>query len=128
MIPSQQDRRPRRDRAPFHGWRYAAIGATMNGLMAGVYGRGFSVYFLSLARDLNLSHTSTSLLFGLSALEGGIQSPITGFFIDRWGPRIMMIIGAALAGIGFLLLPLANSYAVFLPWAPTPGSTTARRQ
>ena len=70
MIPSQQDRRPRRDRAPFHGWRYAAIGATMNGLMAGVYGRGFSVYFLSLARDLNLSHTSTSLLFGLSALEG----------------------------------------------------------
>ena len=114
MIPSQQDRRPRRDRAPFHGWRYAAIGATMNGLMAGVYGRGFSVYFLSLARDLNLSHTSTSLLFGLSALEGGIQSPITGFFIDRWGPRIMMIIGAALAGIGFLLLPLANSYAVFL--------------
>lgn len=86
----------------------------MNGLAAGLYGRGFSVYFLALARDLNLNHTSTSLIFGLSALEGGIQSPITGYFIDRWGARIMMVIGAALAGVGFLLLPLANNYAFFL--------------
>ena len=109
-----KDRRPSPDPPPFHGWRFAAIGATMNALLSGFYGRGFTVYFLSLARDLNLSHASTSLVFGLSALEGGIQSPITGFFIDRWGPRIMMIIGVVLAGIGFLLLPLANTFAVFL--------------
>ncbi len=86
----------------------------MNGLIAGLYGRGFSVYFLALANDLRLSHASTSLVFGLSALESGLQSPITGYFTDKWGPRIMMVIGAVLAGVGFLLLPLANSYAMFL--------------
>ena len=86
----------------------------MNALLSGFYGRGFTVYFLSLARDLNLSHASTSLVFGLSALEGGLQSPISGFFIDRWGPRIMMVIGVVLTGIGFVLLPIAKSFAVFL--------------
>ena len=108
------NRRPSLESPPFHGWRFAAIGATLNALLSGFYGRGFTVYFLALSRDLNLSHASTSLVFGLSALEGGLQSPITGIFIDRWGPRIMMVIGAVLAGVGFLLLPLANSYAVFL--------------
>ena len=114
MYPGQQDPQARRERTPFHGWRFAAIGACMNGLIAGLYGRGFSVYFLALANDLKLSHASTSLVFGLSALESGLQSPITGYFIDRWGPRIMMMIGAVVAGVGFLLLPLANSYTVFL--------------
>ena len=114
MYPGQQDPQARHERAPFHGWRFATIGASMNALISGLYGRGFTVYFLSLANDLKLSHASTSLVFGLSALESGLQSPITGYFIDRWGPRIMMIIGTVLAGAGFLLLPLANSFALFL--------------
>ena len=98
----------------FHGWRFAFIGAILNCLLSGFYGRGFAVYFLELARDLRLSHTSTSLVFGLSALEGGVQSPITGLLIDKWGPRRMMVLGALLAGIGFILLPLAKNFGSFL--------------
>ena len=92
----------------------AAIGATTNALASGLFGRGLSLYFLPLARDLQLSHTATSLVFGFSALEGGIQGPITGYLIDRWGPRIMMVAGAVLAGVGFLILPFANSFLTFL--------------
>lgn len=98
----------------FYGWRLVTIGTVMNALVSGFYGKGFTVYFLALARDLKLSHASTSLVFGLSSLEDGIQSPITGIFIDRWGPRIMMLLGALLAGVGFLLLPLARSFEIFL--------------
>ena len=86
----------------------------MNALSSGFYGRGFTVYFLPLARDMSLSHTATSLIFGFSALEGGLQGPLTGYCIDRWGPRIMMVLGTILAGIGFLLLPLASNYTLFL--------------
>ena len=86
----------------------------MNALGSGFYGRGFTVYFLPLARDMSLSHTATSLIFGFSALEGGIQGPLTGYCIDRWGVRKMMVLGAVLAGIGFMLLPLASNYVLFL--------------
>ncbi len=105
---------PSSDGSAFHGWRYAAIASTMNFLAAGLYGRGFSVYFLPIARDLSLSHTATSLIFGFATLEGGVQAPIAGYLIDKYGPRIMTLIGATLAGIGFILLPLANDLISFV--------------
>ena len=105
---------PSSDGSEFHGWRYAAIASTMNFLAAGLYGRGFSIYFLPLARDLSLSHTATSLIFGFATLEGGVQAPIAGYLIDKYGPRIMTLIGATLAGIGFLLLPLASDLLSFV--------------
>ena len=105
---------PSSDGSAFHGWRYAAIASTMNFLAAGLYGRGFSVYFLPIARDLSLSHTATSLIFGFATLEGGVQAPIAGYLIDKYGPRIMTLIGATLAGIGFILLPLANDLVSFV--------------
>lgn len=114
MIKGFSNRRSSRDEPTFHGWRYAAIGATMNFLAAGLYGRGFSVYFLPLARDLHLSHTSTSLIFGFSTLEGGLQAPITGYLIDKYGPRVMMLIGTVLAGVGFILLPLTDNFLGFI--------------
>ena len=101
------------DGSAFHGWRYAAIAATMNFLAAGLYGRGFSVYFLPLLRDFGLNHTTTSFIAGLATLEGGVQAPIAGYLIDKYGPRIMTLIGATLAGIGFLLLPLASDLLSF---------------
>ncbi len=114
MLNGPRDRPPTSDGSVFHGWRYAAIASTMNFLAAGLYGRGFSVYFLPLARDLSLSHTATSLIFGFATLEGGVQAPIAGYLIDKYGPRIMTMIGATLAGIGFILLPLANDLISFV--------------
>ena len=114
MLNPLLGRTPSGDGSAFHGWRYAAIAATMNFLAAGLYGRGFSVYFLPLARDLGLSHTATSLIFGFATLEGGVQAPVAGYLIDKYGPRIMTLIGATLAGIGFLLLPLASDLLSFV--------------
>ena len=102
------------DETRFYGWWYAGIGSTLNALGSGFYGRGFGVYFLPLSRDLGLSHTSTSLIFGFASIEAGIQAPLTGYLIDRFGARLMMLFGAALAGLGFLLLPLANDFLSFV--------------
>lgn len=91
-----------------------AVGAIMVAMSSGLFGRASSLYFLPLSRDFQLSRTTTSLIFGVSALQGGLQGPVTGYLIDRWGPRTMMIVGALLGGIGFLLLPLGNSFLYFL--------------
>ena len=86
----------------------------MNSLSSGLYMSGFTVWLLPLERDLNLSRTAASLLFSVSRLEGGVQGILTGLCIDRWGPRIMMIISVILAAAGFMLLPLAKNYIAFL--------------
>lgn len=57
-----------------------------------------------------MSRTAISLLYGASRLEGGAEGPVVGRFIDRLGPRPVILVGAALTGVGFLLLSLAQGY------------------
>ena len=98
----------------FWGWRFVGIGAVLNGFATGFFGRGSTLYFLPLSRELGLTRTQTSLIFGAATVESGIQSPITGYFIDRAGPRVMMILGSLLSGIGFLILPLSHTFVDFI--------------
>ena len=90
------------------------VGGLLNSISSGFYGTGFSVYFLPLSRDLGLSRTATSAIFGVARLEGGIEGLVAGYAIDRWGPRKLMITGCFVGGAGFLLLSLTHSYATFL--------------
>ena len=98
----------------FWGWRFVGIGAVLNGFATGFFGRGSTLYFLPLSREMGLTRTQTSLIFGAATVESGIQSPVTGYFIDRVGPRVMMILGSLLSGIGFLILPLSSGFVDFI--------------
>jgi MFS family permease len=83
-------------------------------LGAGLHSFGFTVFFLPLSQDLNLSRTSTSLAFSLARAEGAIEGPIVGHLLDRYGPKPVMLAAALLMGAGYLLLSQVDSYATFL--------------
>ena len=65
---------------------------------------------LPLKRELGLSSAAVSLVYGASRLEGGVEGPLVGYLISRFGPKKLIICGAGLAGIGFLLLSRINSF------------------
>ncbi|MDP6228513.1 MAG: hypothetical protein QF714_12560, partial [Dehalococcoidia bacterium] len=94
----------RAGRKVFYGWWIVAVGCIFNTLAGGTYWTGFSVYFLPVTRDLKLSRATTSLAYGLARLEGGLEGPLVGYLVDRFGPRTMVVAGGALAGLGFMLL------------------------
>ena len=97
----------------FYGWWLLGIGAiivTVGSLQTGVS----SVFFLPIQRDLGLTRGALSLVFTLARFEGGLEGPMVGWMIDKWGPRLPIIIGAVLGGVGLLVLSRANSYPFFL--------------
>jgi MFS family permease len=98
----------------FYGWWIVAAGAVISALQDGTYWLGFSVYFLPVTRDFGLSRAATSLVYSLGRLEGAFVGPLAGLMVDRHGPRTMIAIGGALAGLGFILLALTHSFATFL--------------
>ena len=98
----------------FYGWRMVAASAAVRLLGAGLHSYGFTVFFLPLSQELNLSRTATSFAFSLSRAEGAIEGPIVGHVLDRYGPRPVMLVAVSLMGIGYLLLSQAQSYVAFL--------------
>lgn len=91
-----------------------AVGAVLRVLGGGLYFYGFSVFFLPLSQDLGLSRASTSLVFSLARAQGAFEGPLAGYFMDRHGPRPLMILAILTAGIGHMLLAGVNSYVMLL--------------
>jgi MFS family permease len=98
----------------YFGWRMVAVGSVLRVLGGGLYFYGFSVFFLPLSQDLGLSRASTSLVFSLARAQGAFEGPLAGYFMDRHGPRPLMILAILCAGIGHMLLAGVNSYFTLL--------------
>ena len=98
----------------FYGWRMVALSAALRVLGSGLHSFGFTIFFLPLSKDLNLSRTATSLAFSLARAEGAIEGPLLGHLIDRHGPKPIILVAVLLMGFGYLLLSTVDSYAMFL--------------
>jgi MFS family permease len=98
----------------FYGWRMVAAASALRVLGAGLHSFGFTVFFLPLSQDLNLSRTSTSLAFSLARAEGAVEGPIIGHLLDRYGPKPIMVAPVLLMGVGYLILSQVQDYATFL--------------
>jgi MFS family permease len=85
----------------------------MHSLNSSAYNKGFVVFLLPVSEGLGVSRAAISLVFSLSRSEGGPIGPITGWLIDRFGPKPVLYIGIALSGIGFLLLSQTNNIWTF---------------
>ena len=88
--------------------------STLRVLGGGLHQYGFTVFFLPVTQDLGLTRAATSLAFSLARAEGSLVAPIVGYFIDRFGPRPIMLTAALMAGIGYILFSWVNSYTTFL--------------
>ncbi len=91
-----------------------AASAGVRLLGAGLHSYGFTIFFLPLSRELNLSRTATSFAFSLARAEGAIEGPIVGHLLDRYGPRPIMLGAVLLMGFGYLLLATVDGYIAFL--------------
>ena len=97
----------------FYGWWIVILGAMINGIGLGITYHSFTIFFLPLKRDLGVSSAAISLLYGAARLEGGVEGPVVGYLIDRFGPRRLILIGSGLAGIGLILLSLVQDFLTF---------------
>jgi MFS family permease len=98
----------------FYGWWIVIIGCIQDAVKGGTYNTGLTLYFLPILTELGLSRASMSLPFSLAKLESALEGPLVGYLIDRFDPRVMMVVGTVLAGLGFILLSFTHSYVLFL--------------
>ena len=92
----------------FYGYIILALCFINMVVMRGVNG-SFSVYYLALLESFGWSHSDGASIASVNFLVYALAAPFVGFAFDHFGPRLLMPLGGALVGVGFLLSGFGNS-------------------
>ncbi len=96
------------------GWWTVLAAGIVSSLEYGFFLYGFSNYFQPLNQEFGWSRAQISTAYSFGRGEGGIEGLFGGYFIDKYGPRVVCLIGTLIAGIGLVLLYFINSYWQFV--------------
>jgi MFS transporter, OFA family, oxalate/formate antiporter len=103
------------ERTPFfYGWLVLAAGTF--GMMMTTPGQtlGVSVFLDRIIADLGVSRPLVSLLYTVGTVTGSFVLPFVGRFIDRRGPRLAVILIAALFALACGYMGLVRNLAMLL--------------
>src|SRR5688572_33094943 len=63
----------------------------------------FSVFLVPLLEEFRWSRGLAAGAFSLSSVVQGVLSPVVGTFVDRFGPRRVILTGAVVIGLACVL-------------------------
>lgn len=88
----------------FYGWVILVAG-TLGLVMVGP-SQTFTigVFLDSFIDDLGISRANIALIYGLATLAASLMLPITGRFIDRYGPRRVIVVAAFGLGLASIAM------------------------
>lgn len=93
----------------FYGYWILLGTFLLHGMASGIYFYGFSVFYTPLQREFGWSSAVTSGAVSLSRLEGGVEGPLVGYLVDKYGARRLLAIGVVMTGLGFVAMVYVNS-------------------
>ncbi|HEX2228655.1 MAG TPA: MFS transporter [Candidatus Binatia bacterium] len=103
----------------FYGWMIVGIAMLAGFLGSGVSNVTMAVVLKPITEDLGWSRTLASSAITIGSITGGLLAPLVGPLADRLGPRMLLPVGAALAGTLVVCLSLTyepwHFYATFVP-------------
>jgi MFS family permease len=94
----------------FYGYVIIALCFANMVVMRGVNG-AFGVYYLALLEEFSWSRSDGATIASANFFVYAIASPAVGLAFDRFGPRVLMPLGAFLTGLGLVLSSFADSLA-----------------
>ncbi len=93
----------------FYGW-WVALAAAGIQLIGGLFfAHSFALYVVELKNEFGWSNSILSFAFALTRMESGILGPLQGWLADRFGPRIVLVVGTLLFGGGLMLFSYTSS-------------------
>ena len=92
----------------FYGYVILALCFANMVVMRGVTG-AFGVYYLALLEEFGWPRSDGASIASVNFLIYALAAPLVGLAFDRYGPRLLMPLGAFLTGLGLVLSSFAHS-------------------
>ncbi len=97
----------------FYGWYIVAVGFIANVATSFALASTLSIFLKPLTADLGISRGVFSLLRSGEGIVAACLAPLVGALVDRYGGRWLMVAGAAVVALGYLILGQVASFAQF---------------
>ena len=95
----------------FYGWWIVLAGATMMLMMGTFSYYGMGIFLTPILETNGWQAAQIATALSIARLEGGVMAPFMGYLIDRYGPRVLMLVGVIGCGAGYILLSWAGQLA-----------------
>ena len=92
----------------FYGWVVVIAIFVINAIIMGI-GFSFGVFFKSIESTFGLTRATTSAVFSLYMGLGCVFAIIGGWALDRYGPKIILLLMGLFAGLSLLLTGFTNA-------------------
>ena len=101
-------------RAVYYGWWILAAGAVMEMLALGSTSYAAGLFVLPLEQELGLSRAAANSSILISFGGAMITGPLVGYLLDRYPISLVLIVGAVVFAIGFLIIAATSSIPVMV--------------
>src|SRR5215204_5406069 len=103
----------------FYGWFVVAVAMLAAFIGSGLNNVNMGVIFKPMSDDLGWSRSLMAGAVAGGTFVGGIFTPLAGRFADKFGPRVMMPLGAVLMGLLAIALAMVTEpwqfYLAYIP-------------
>ena len=97
---------------PFYGWWIVAVSVITLLLAGGIGFYSFGAFFTALENEFEWNRAQISLSMSIMGLVG-LAGPLFGTWVDRYGAKRIMILGALVMGLSFACLGFTFSLCYF---------------
>jgi len=92
----------------YYGWVVVAACFLVIALVSPLIS-SFSIFQVVMLREFNWSRGGIAIALAIHLVLGGLASPFAGDLIDRYGPRRVMPVGAAITAVALMLMSQSAS-------------------
>ena len=92
----------------FYGWVIVAVFLVIGTTLYGVH-FSFGVFFKSIEAEFSLTRASTSSILSVNMVLAGLFSFLAGWALDRYGPRVVVMLMGIFTGLSLILTSLTGA-------------------
>jgi len=92
----------------FYGWIVLSI-AFITLVLGYAIRNTFSVFYPAIVEEFGWGRGNTALMFSMTIIVYGFVAPVAGSLVDRFGPRLIIPVGAFIMGGGVALCSMATA-------------------
>jgi len=102
-----------RGRTVFYGWKLVGLTLLITALASGPVWSGTGVWVTALEQHFGWSRAQLTGAFSMAQFQGSIVGPFMGYLIDKLGPHLMVFLGLAVTGAGFIIFSQTTNIVTF---------------